>query len=473
MIRAFARLTNTAGAAARTVTAAPVLSCYVSGLCNLVYTPLARTLTAAPNLTSRASMAAYLSGSTQYFNAMTDGAVGDRCINNGSTDDLAHLTAQANAAKAAGKALYLPPGAGYYISSAWTPPSNLTVVGAGGLNFATHILGQVNPRSNSTFTGVDIGVSTARAMRLLGESPGSNVTFNNCRFRGGTAGPVIQEGNAYGKYFNVTFNYCVFEVARFTSFTPLAHSVSIQVDCDGGGTFDGLTFDHCHFGYPNQYGQTENLYGQLLYYRHGANPDGPNGYLNNLYVRNCIFEKAWNWGIDYTGNDDAGTRIHPLEYQHFECTNNLFKGGGGHTGETYEDFPLGIDMEPCYHSTVSGNVFFKYEHQPCKATFDSHYVDVSDNVFDFRVDNGITPRYPGGGWNDYMHFRVIHFLGGTNQSATGNTLYLPAAYAAYGATNNSWIQDDADDTSYISGNHVYFNDNTPPDYESIMDVGPW
>ena len=407
------------------------------------------------------------------YNAVTQGG----CHNNGSTDDLAHLQAAATAAKAAGLPLYLPAGDGYKLSSSWSLPTNITVVGDG---VTSHVLGQMRMNTGCDVYDLFIGVSTGKALGFYTSSLMTNMAFTRCRFRGGTWNPVFSHTSAYQHFNGLTFTDCTFEASYFT--TPwtlshqLAHSVNLQTDRNySGQLMDNLTFDHCHFGAENEYGQTENMYGNILFYSHAGGDDKTTSmtstqYCDNLTVKNCIFEKSWNWAIDYAMNDSYPNRVYPDQYCGFTCTDNLFKGCGGHIAETSHDFPISLDLEPTYHATISGNVFLRCQYESARLTYGCNYNTVEDNIFDYRVDNGITP-YVSGSYNFWV-WRVINLSSGTGNTVTGNQLYLPTTHSGTTPSNNgSWIANTAS-ASTISGNTVYKNDNTPPDYETIMDVGP-
>lgn len=401
----------------------------------------------------------------EVYNAVTQGG----CSNNGTSDDLAKLQAAATAAKAAGKPLYLPAGTGYKLSGAWSLPTNLTLLGDG---VTSHVLGEMRMNTGCDVQDLFIGVSTGKALGFASSSLLTNMKFTRCRFRGGTSASVFSQTSAYQHFNGLTFTDCTFEVAYFNNFTALAHSVALQTDRGGasGQLMDNLTFDHCHFGVPNEYGQTENKYGQILFYSHSNNGFlmTPTNYCDNFTVKNCIFEKSWNWSIDYAMND--GDRIYDHQYCGFTCTNNLFKGCGGHLDEATEDYPIALDLEPVYYGTITGNVFMRCAYDATRLTYGTDYCTVANNIYDYRVNNGISP-YVGGAYNFWV-WRVIKLSSGTGNTVTGNTLYLPTTHPGTTPSDNgTWIADTASNST-INSNHVYKNDNTPPDYETIMDVGP-
>ena len=428
--------------------------------------------TASQGRLSTATSYLIKSSPTEYFNAMTDGLLANRCHNDNAQDDLAHLIAQAAAAKAAGKALYLPAGAGYRITSAWSLPTYLTMFGDG---VSSHIMGQVRMNTGCDVSDLFIGVSSDKALGFYTSSLMTNMAFSNCRFRGGTWNAVVQETNAYQKFNGLTFTDCTFECSYFIEPWSMAHqeahSVSLQTDrAYSKSIMDNLTFDHCHFGATNEYGQSENMYGNILFYSHGTDYMDATTYCDNLTVKNCLFEKTWNWGIDYAMNavETSDPRVYDLQYCTFICTDNLFKGCGGHRSETSADFPIALDLEPVYNASITGNVFYRCSYEAVKFTFDCRYSVCEDNIFDYRIDNGIYDQVGAGTWSDRWVYRILWINGGDHNSAIDNHLYLPSSYSS--RDTDDWIVDEGD-SSTISGNDVTFND-TQVDWESVMDVGP-
>lgn len=421
-----------------------------------------------------------------YYNAMTDGLSSNRCHNDGVQDDSAHIVAQANAAHAAGKTLYLPAGTGYKLTTTLNTPagtSSLNPLRFKGDGMGTRFLGQTRLNSYQRYDDIFFGVSTDQAIGFQNQSVTKDIKFTRCKFRGGQTGGVFHHTYDYKEVYNVEFYDSKFEVAYFDAFTPMAHSLDVQIDCKyDGGVHDGLLLDHCHVGVPNQYGQTENKYGGLLYYRHGLTNilgeegTASNAYLNNLTLRNNIFEHSWNWCVDYTGNHDTDpTRTHPLWSQRCTIEDNLFKGCGGHRAEASEDFPVGLDLEPVYYAEVNRNVMYRCDWEAIKFTYDSKYCNCKDNIIDYRPNNGSIVYVSSTSDYNYWYRRVIRLLGGTGFTVTGNEYYLPTNWSTYSGIstpppdNSQWIYNESTGST-ITGNKVYVND-TIVDWESQMDVG--
>jgi len=153
------------------------------------------------------------------------------------------------------------------------------------------------------------------------------------------------------------------------------------------------------------------------------------------------------WGVDIFAVQ-SGSAYLPDDYAHSRAVirNNLFKGAGlGTSGDAYY---FNLSSEPLFNSVVEDNTFWKSAHASIKFTKNTHGTVVRNNLFDYTVNNGVTPKTTGVG--DYLYQNVVRFFDGGGNSATDNTLKLPAAI---NQTADGWIQIQ-DGSSTASGNRV-------------------
>lgn len=428
---------------------------------------------------------------TGYYNAMDSG-----CHNDGSTDDTAHLNAAAAAAKAAGKDLYLPQGSGYYISSQyWTPPSGLRIFGDG---VGSWIKGSTRFVSNTSFEDLFMGRSDVSSMELISWTEVQNVTFEHCKFRGGygtnNTGPTFCDIDGGGfKASDITIHNCGFECPDQTyNVGGTAHAVKVMTDPRYGGTMKDWVIEDCVFGLPNEYGNKYTRYGWIIFYQNvwdwyeGTSLPQywpTNGWHNNIYITHNHFNHSQQWGIDIANSDgtNVGSYWDEYPYCRFYINDNVFEGAGWNYSDTSgPEYTSNITFESGHTSEVARNVFKRARRMGkgnLNITKQCHYMNVHDNIFDYRADQTetiIPSMYDGDG----MYTYGIRDTGSRHDSIRNNTLYLPTTFNGINyqnkGLNQSWIA--ADGTAPYdytkTGNLTVCND-TKVDYDNYLGGWEW
>lgn len=442
---------------------------------------------------------------TTYYNAVTDGG----CHNDGSTDDLAHLQAAATNALNEGKALYLPSGTGYKLSSYWTVPAGLQVFGdddwTDEVTPSSRVLGQIRVNNNTLFKDLYIGVTGDTAMHPSSSSTLiQNVHHERCRFRGGNSGSdgtCYTIGGGYYKLKDFTWKNCGFEApnAVYTA-GGVAHALQFSTDPRLNSPY-GLIANHviegCYFGLPNSSGDECTNYGWIIYYQNAnfyeyGNPPGSTpGYHDNIYIRNNFFGYSQQWGIDFANQDtDNSFNLYPTDYEHLKMfvEGNIFYGAGkdwektGHyTGDPpvwVRDYQYNVPVtfECGFNGTISNNIFYRSRAlgsghiNPTKKCYG---LKIENNTFEFRYDNGIIPAYHGEDGEDRMYRKVIRSEGLRNSIIRNNKLMLPntldgVTYTNKG-TNQAWVYLGSNPTgNTVEGNTTSWG-GTAIDYDNDFD----
>ena len=284
--------------------------------------------------------------------------------------------------------------------------------------------------NNVTFTGV-----------VRNEAGAHSVTFNNCTFLGRGSNYDMYLGDGASVY-DVHFVNCTFARAQNDGTNPSMITMKPRGSSTGGaGELHDITFTGCYFGAKNAEGKTGSP-GMMIEIQ-DYSPSTANHGFYNINFTNCTFE-AGNWTtIDYAGTIQgyAGGTILDGRSVVKGC---LFKGmcAQGASG-----FGTGLTLEIVRGVRIEGNTFWRgYGHTIASNTWgvaanEATNNVITGNVFDFRVNTGITPKRA-----DYSS--TVQ-LGGQGDVASNNTVYLPA-----GVTTAASSVFDASGSVTVSGNSI-------------------
>lgn len=383
----------------------------------------------------------------EYYDAMVDGD----CHNDGTTDDLAHLQSAAAAALSESKALYLPGGDGYKLSGVWTPPAGLTIFGDG--TDDTHVKGPINFRNAQSWSDMMIGDKTVTAVHpyyTTGTWTHQDVSFTNCKFRGGGSGnQTLHHTTGYTNHalhiLDLTFLDCEFECNYTSSFSRNAQDIQWFIRREYGDISDNIVFENCHFGALNEQGRTGGTMGGHEWWSSWSEDiqasigDKENGYFDNIYFTRCIWERSDCWNLDISGYQYC-----PSDYTEntVYITDCVFKGLSGAYHPEYTT-RVTAQIEPSMDAVISRNIFGIGDTNAFKIIKGSHRVTFTDNVFDYRTFAYDTSD-PGGGSQIDSIYGINQIIRcGTdigNVTIRDNTLLLPTGKYT-GITQQGWIMD--------------------------------
>jgi hypothetical protein len=375
-------------------------------------------------------------------------------VGNGTTDDTGALGDAADAAKAAGKSLYIPTGTYKVIN--WVPPTDLTIIGDGGLSEASHIKGKVRWNDGDTFRDLFIGDKTTSAIGPYYPSNGDDitlegVTFTRCKFRGGGTNNPTLNHPALGTSQDITcrdhtFEDCEWECSYNYAESATAQDVSWFVDRGSGDISENIIFEDCHFGTQNDDGNTGGVYGGVVIWSsHNESyvtyPDMAAGYYDNFYFTRCIFEQSDVWNLDLSGAQDAPSTFTENTVYVTDC---VFKGLSGAYRPTLNNGTRIVAQEEPGHDCIwRGNIFGIANTNGMKFIKGSSRSVFENNTFDYRTYASLTDQQSGDPQIDeiYAISQVINVgTSASNITIRDNTLLLPTGkYTTL--SQQGWIYD--------------------------------
>ena len=253
---------------------------------------------------------------------------------------------------------------------------------------------------------------------VLSNAPGAHdTTFIDCTFLGRGSNYDMYLGDGASVY-DVHFVNCTFARAQNDGTNPSMITMKPRGSSTGGaGELHDITFTGCYFGAKNAEGKTGSP-GMMVEIQDYSEGSANHGFYN-INFTNCTFE-AGNWTtIDYAGTIQgyAGGTILDGRSVVKGC---LFKGmcAQGASG-----FGTGLTLEIVRGVRIEGNTFWRGYGQTIAsntwgvAANEATNNVITGNVFDFRVNTGITPKRA-----DYSS--TVQ-LGGEGDVLSNNTVYLP------------------------------------------------